>query len=131
MAKIESRADMDDLMRTTGTTFVFVPQIVEGVDGTWTARYPGADWGVSGPDEASVRDRLGVEQRKRMGSGADDDWQIAALNLHLADGPIAGVYELDAETAARVHNPPNFDALQAALAEIDQQRARLGGPPAR
>lgn len=124
--KIESRADMDDLMRTTGTTFVFVPQITENEDGTWTARYPGADWDVSGPDESSARDQLGIEQRKRMGSGADDDWQIAALNLHLAEGPIAGVYELDAETAERVHNPPNFDALQAALAEIDEQRARQG-----
>ncbi|MDO2386869.1 hypothetical protein QRB41_26440 [Mycobacterium avium subsp. hominissuis] len=124
MVYIESRTDMEDFMRTTGTTFVFVPQVVENEDGSWTARYPGAEWEVNGPDELSVRDQLGILQRKRMGSGADDDWQIAALNLHLTNGPIAGVYELDADTAARVHNPPNFDALQAALAEIDQQRAQ-------
>lgn len=124
MVYIESRTDMEDFMRTTGTTFVFVPQIVENGDGSWTARYPGADWDVSGPDEVSVRDQLRIEQRKRMGGGADDDWQIAALNLHLANGPIAGVYELDAETAERVHNPPDFEALQVVLAEIDQQRAQ-------
>lgn len=121
MVNIESRTDMEDFMRTTGTTFVFVPQIVENEDGSWTARYPGAEWDVSGPDELSVRDQLGLEQRKRMG-GAADDWQVAALRMHLGGEPIAGVYELDAETAERVHNPPDFDALKAALAEIDQQR---------
>ena len=125
MVNIESRTDMEDFMRTTGTTFVFVPQIVENEDGSWTARYPGAEWEVSGPDELSARDQLGIEQRKRIGGAADDDWQVAALRMYLGGGPIAGVYELDADTAARVHNPPNFDALKAALAEIDQQRGGL------
>ncbi|WP_234816540.1 hypothetical protein [Mycolicibacterium agri] len=121
---VETRADMADLMRTTGVTFVFVPIITRGDDGTWTARYPGAEWEVTGPDETTVRDRLGFQQRQRMSADADTDWQLTAVRKHLAEGPITGVYELDAETSARVHNPPSVDALQAALAEIDRQRSQ-------
>ncbi|BBZ08932.1 hypothetical protein MDOR_31010 [Mycolicibacterium doricum] len=59
-----------------------------------------------------------------MNGAVDNDWQTVALREHFAQGPIAGVYELDPETTARIHNPPNFGALEAALAAIHQRRIR-------
>lgn len=110
MANTEDRStNLEDFMRTTGRAFAFVPQTAEYEDRSWTARYSGAEWDVSGASEQSARDQLGLELRKRMHGAVDDDWQTAALREHFAEGLIAGVDELDAETTARIHNPPNFD----------------------
>nr|WP_234816527.1 hypothetical protein [Mycolicibacterium agri] len=46
---------------------------IAGPNTTWTARYPGAEWEVTGPDETTVRDRLGFQQRQRMSADADTD----------------------------------------------------------
>ncbi len=91
MANTEGRTNLEDFMRTTGRAFAFVPQIAQNEDGSWTARYLGAEWDASGVSEQSVRDQLGLELRKRMNGAVDDDWQTAALREHFAEGPIAGV----------------------------------------
>ncbi|WP_292981276.1 hypothetical protein [Mycobacterium sp.] len=125
---IETQDDYDELLRTTGTSFVFLPLLTHNPDGTWTARYPGADWDVTAPDEAGARQQLHDAQRQRLGDPAKGDWQLNAVREHFAHGPIPGVYHLDAETAARVHNPPSEEELNKAIAHIDRQRAQQPEP---
>lgn len=127
MTTIETRDDYYELLRTTGKSFVFMPVLTENQDGTWTARYPGASWDVTAPDEAGARQKLHDTQLKRIGDPDQGDWELAAVREYFAHGPIPGVYELDAETAARVHNPPNEEELNKAIADIDRHRAEQSG----
>lgn len=125
MTTIHTRDDYYELLRTTGKSFVFMPIVTPNEDGTWTARYPGANWDVSAPDEAGARQKLHDSKLQHMGDpGQDDEWELNAVREHFARGPIPGVYELDAETAARVHNPPSEEELNKAIADIDRQRAQ-------
>lgn len=126
MTPINTQEDFDELLRTTGKSFVFMPIVTQNDDGHWTARYPGTDWDVTADDEAGARHKLHDAQLGRMGNRAEGDWQLVALREHFAHGPIPGVYELDAETAARVHNPPNEEELDKAIADIDRRRAQRG-----
>lgn len=124
MTTINTRDDYDELLRTTGKSFVFIPIVTHNPDGTWTARYPGANWDVTADDEAGARQKLYDSKLQRLGDPAEGDWELNAVREHFAHGPIPGVYELDAETAARVHNPPSEEKLDKAIAAIDRQRAQ-------
>lgn len=57
-----------------------------------------------------------------MRDPANADWQVAAVREHLTEGPIDGVYELDAETSASIHRSLDEDQLSRTLAHIDRQR---------
>lgn len=119
---IHTRDDMADLMRERGVSFVFTPVVTKQPDGTWLAQYPGADWDVTADDAETARLRLRAAEQDRMCDPAGSDWQVAAVHKYLTEGPIAGVYELDAEASARIHASCDEAQLDAMLEAIDRQR---------
>ncbi|EUA36335.1 hypothetical protein I549_1923 [Mycobacterium avium subsp. avium 2285 (R)] len=122
--KIETQADVERLMAERNISFVFRPSITAQPDGTWIARYPGADWSVSGRDAEEARRALHAEELTRMRDPNNADWKVEAVRRHLTEGPIDGVYQLDNETADRVIDDGTQAALDAEIAAIDQQRER-------
>jgi len=90
------------------------PQL-EQSGGSWTARYPEADWSVSAPTEEQVRQRLGEEVVRRQGAGenalayADDVYR-----RHLR-APVAGVYAMKNELYREL--------VRGHWSEIDVERA--------
>lgn len=114
--RVESQADIERVMVERKVSFVFRPSVTEQSDGTWVARYPGADWSVSGRDADEARQRLHAEQLSRMGDSTYTDWKIEAVRQYLEDGPIDGVYALDNHTVDRVVETGTRAALDAAVA---------------
>lgn len=98
----------------TGFAFHMEPQLQES-DGRWTARYPEADWSVSGSSEDEARNQLREEFIRRQNAGEDvlayaDDVYVR----HLQE-PIPGVYAMNNELYREL--------LMAATAEADVHRA--------
>lgn len=119
---IETRDDMADLMRERGASFVFTPVVTEQHNGSWVAQYPGADWKVTADDAEIARQRLREAELDRMRDPANSEWQVAAVRKYLSEGPIAGVYEVDTETSARIHASGDEAQLDVVLEEIDRLR---------
>ncbi|CQD24577.1 hypothetical protein BN1232_06270 [Mycobacterium lentiflavum] len=117
---VETQADIERVMVQRNVSFVFRPSVTEQADGNWIARYPGADWSVSGRDADEARQRLHAEQLSRMGDSTHADWKIEAVRQYLENGPIDGVYALDNDTVDRVVDAGTPAALDAAVAAIDQ-----------
>ncbi|WP_168710598.1 hypothetical protein [Mycobacterium intracellulare] len=122
--EIETQADIERLMVERNVSFVFKPAVTEQSDGTWVARYPGADWSVSGKDADQARQRLHDAQLAQMGDPDRRDWKITAVRQYLSHGPGEGVYALDNDITDRVLDDGTPAALDAALAAIEQQRRR-------
>lgn len=118
--KIESQTDVERVMAERDISFVFRPLMTEQPDGSYVARYPGADWSVTGPDSDQARTRLRDEELARIGDPTTADWKINAVRLHLSEGPIDGVYELSNETADRVIDAGTPAALDAEIAAIER-----------
>lgn len=121
---IETQADIERLMVERNVSFVFRAVVTEQPDGTWVARYPGAQWSVRGRDAQHVRQLLLDEQIARMRDPSERDWKIAAVRQHFSQGPIDGVYVLDNNTVDHVLDAGTSDALDAALATVEQRRRR-------
>lgn len=121
--KIENQADVERIMAERNISFVFRPSITAQPDGTWIARYPGADWSVSGRDADEARRRLHAEELTRMRDPNHSEWKVNAVRRHLTEGPIDGVYELDNETADQVINAGTQAALDAEISAIDHRRS--------
>lgn len=119
---IKTRDDMAEVMRDRGVCFVFTPVVTEQADGSFMAQYPGADWKVTAPDAETARQRLRDAEQDRMRNPANGDWQVAAIHKYLTQGPIPGVYEIDAETSAQIHASGDESKLDELLADIDRQR---------
>lgn len=119
---VETQADIERLMIERNVSFVFKPSVTEQPDGTWIARYPGAQWSVRGSDAQQARQRLHDEQLARMRDPAACDWKIEAVRQHFSEGPVEGVYALDNDITDRVLDVGTPGALEAAVAAIEQQR---------
>jgi len=113
--KIESQADIERLMVERNISFVFRPSVDKQPDGTWVARYPCADWSVTGRHSDEARQRLHAEQFSRMREPDHSDWKVEAVCQHFAEGPVNGVYELDNDIADRVIDAGTQAALDAAV----------------
>ncbi|UQB93086.1 MULTISPECIES: hypothetical protein [Mycobacterium] len=112
---VETQADIERLMVERKISFVFRPCITERPDGTWVARYPAADWSVTGRDADEARQRLHAEQLARIRDPNRSDWKVDAVRRHFAEGPLDGVYELDNAVADRVIEAGTQAALNAAV----------------
>lgn len=119
---VETQADIERLMVERKISFVFRPCITEQSDGTWVARYPAADWSVTGRDVDEARECLRAEQLTRMRDPSYSDWKIEAVRQHFAAGPVDGVYELDNDIADCVVDTGTQAALDAAVAAIERRR---------
>lgn len=119
---IETQADVERLMIERNVSFVFEPLLTEQPDRRWVARYPGTDWSVTGHSSDDARGRLRSEELNRMTSSEASSWKINAVRQHIEHGPIAGVYELDNDTADRIIQGGTPAALAAEIAAIDQRR---------
>ncbi|EUA65509.1 hypothetical protein I553_10806 [Mycobacterium xenopi 4042] len=84
--KIENQADVERIMAERNISFVFRPSITAQPDGTWIARYPGADWSVSGRDADEARRRLHAEELTRMRDPNHSEWKVNAVRRHLTEG---------------------------------------------
>lgn len=60
----------------------------------WEARYPAADWSVTGDSRDSAMARLREAVLDRRGAEDEGGWQLAAVRRHLEDGPVPGVYAI-------------------------------------
>lgn len=118
---VETQADIERVMVERNVSFVFKPCIIEQPDGSWLARYPGADWSVSGGDETAARQRLRAEQLARMGDSTHVDWKIQAVRQYLENGHADGVYVLDNDTVDQVIDAGTSAALDAAVAAVDHR----------
>lgn len=121
--KIRTRDDLAELMRDRGVSYVFTPLVTKQRDGTWLAQYPGADWDVTAGDAETARERLRAAELERMRDPARSDWRVAAVQKYLTYGPTPGVYELDAQVAARIYASADESQLDAVLERIDRQRS--------
>lgn len=117
---VETQADIERVMVERNISFVFKPSVTEQPDGSWIARYPGADWSVSGGDAAEARQRLHAEELARMGDSTHADWKIEAVRQYLEKGHLEGVYALDNGTVDQVVDAGTSAALDAALAAVER-----------
>jgi len=116
MTTITTQADVERIMIERNVTFVFKPLITEQPDGTWTARYPGADWSVTGDTEADARAQLRAEELRIIDTPAATDWKINAVREHFENGPVPGVHVLDNAAADRALAAGTPEAMSAEIA---------------
>jgi hypothetical protein len=105
--------------------FHLQPQL-ERSSGTWTARYPEADWSVSAPSKEQALQRLGEEFIRRQNAGEDPlAYAEAVYRRHLRD-PVPGVYAVDNELYRELVHAPESDRKRAI--EEAERRRRRGQP---
>lgn len=114
---IETQEDVERIMLERDVAFHFDPLLTEQPDGSWVARYPGADWSVTGSDKEQAGQRLRAEILQRIGTPDAHKWKINAVRHHIENGPIVGVYEIpnaDFDRAVEVGTGAVDAALEAA-----------------
>jgi hypothetical protein len=84
------------------------PQVNQS-GGSWTARYPGADWSVSDSTRELALQRLREEFIRRQNAGDDPlDYADEIFRRHLQD-PVPEVYAVDNELYRElVHAPEEY-----------------------
>jgi hypothetical protein len=101
------------------------PQVEERGE-SWTARYPGADWSVSGTCADDALRRLGEEFVRRQSSGQDPlAYADDVYRRHLLE-PVAGVYAVDNELYRELVHAPAAERKR--VIEEAERRRRMGQP---
>jgi hypothetical protein len=117
--------EMTQLMIERGVAFTFRPHVSQLDDGSWQARYPGADWTATGASRDDAIANLGDAALNRRGTPDETSWQVAAVREHLARGPLDGVYEIPLDVNDRIMASKDPQAaLTDVLDAIDAQRAQ-------
>lgn len=114
---IETQEDIERIMLERNVAFHFETLLTEQPEGSWVARYPGADWSVTGSDKEQAGQRLRAEILQRIGTPDAHKWKINAVRRHIENGPIVGVYEIpnaDFDRAVEVGTTEALDAVLAA-----------------
>lgn len=115
--------ELNELMMQRQAAFTFVPQVSRSEDGTWQARYPAADWSVTGETREAALEHLHDIALERRGTENENTWQLDAVRTHLTNGPVPGVYEIPLEVNERIMSSPDPKAaLDAVIQQIDDQR---------
>ncbi|AYE99688.1 hypothetical protein C0J29_32520 (plasmid) [Mycobacterium paragordonae] len=121
---MDAKNELCDILRARGTAFVFRP-LVTHHEGVWRARYPGAEWSVSGNTRDEAASRLRDRALSGLTAGENRRWEDAAIQAAIEHGPLPGVYEIPmSEHEAIMASADPQAALDAALAVIDAQRER-------
>jgi hypothetical protein len=125
MAAVTTTCDeLTALMLERGVAYTFVPQISLRGDDSWVAHYPAADWSVIGASREDALARLHDAALERRGTRNENVWQIVAVQNHLANGPVAGVYEIPLDVNERIMNSADPQAaLDEVIEKIDSERA--------
>ena len=116
--------ELTELMLQRGVAYTFTPQVSQRDDGSWQARYPGANWTVTGDTRDDALAHLGAAVLEHRGTDHENIWQLHAVKTHITNGPVPGVYEIPLDVNERIMNSPDPQAaLNSVIKEIDERRA--------
>lgn len=106
----------------TEFAFHMDPQSEQLRDGSWTVKYPRADWSVSGLSEDDAMQKLRDEFIRRQSAGDDPLAYTDQVYREHLRSPIPGVYAMENDLYLEVKDR-GYDEIQRVFREAERRRA--------